>query len=1067
MGIDTDPKSQRRLHRGKGADTAMAAISERVLESVIAIVGEDRVRTDRIERKMYSFDIGAMPALVKPFMPAGTAGAVVRPDSEAQLVELVRMAARTGVKIVPRAWATSGYGGVLPPEGAIVVDLSGWTEVLAVDSERCTVRARAGAIWETVDRRIGAHGLTLRLYPSSYPSSSVGGWLAQGGSGFGSYEYGTFKDNVVAARVVLPNGEIREFSGHDLLMHVADAEGTTGIITEVEFRARVREPEVHKLFSFSTAEALGAALERISSQQVPVWSVTFLNPESTRLKKRLPHRHGHPHEKEHAAEPDIPVSYVALIAYPESRRPTIDGALEAIAGSVGGVELGDDAAEHEWEQRFAPMRLKRLGPSIVPTEVVVPLTEMPAVLGEIAEKLDQPFILEGMVCAGDQVVLLGFIPHDERSLAFNLAFALSLSVIKIAKAHGGSAYSTGLYFRREAASVLGESRLASLAAFKREVDPGDVLNPGKVHGAGGMLDLVMGTASALEPVVRPLANAAKPPSAPGDLTRDVNGIPGDVAFMAYACARCGYCVPTCEQYSGRGWESQSPRGKYAFIREVIAGREKWDRKAIDTMLVCTTCEVCNTRCQLQLPIEHNWMEMRGKLIHEEKRGTFPPFEMMAASLRGENDIWAGKRENRDAWVPADVAEKIPEQADILYFAGCTASYVETDIAEASIRLLQDAGYSVGYMGTDEACCGIPMKVAGKWDVFEEIFEHNVAEAKRRGATTIVTSCPACGLVWKELYANLAAEKGMEYDFEVKHYSELVAPALAEGKLKLKENPLEGKTVTFHDSCHMGRAQGVYEPPRDMLSAIPGVDVVEMEHNREDGLCCGSVLTLVGEMPVAPILGGHRLQEAVDAGADTVVALCPCCQVQLRDSNIKNGLGLQIDDLSRVVAAAAGYDIPETTEYSMYMWSYFEKFIVLMRPENMAAFMTRIFPQMLDAMPVGMKPMMLAMKPVPGGLAMMEKMMPLMFPAMAPGILGKVMPDMVREVEQYIGEMPADMAELMPDLLPKTMDSLMPTYLPQLIPHLVPLWIDFLRGYGTRTDTGDGDPTDAGEERPAA
>ena len=114
--------------------------------------------------------------------------------------------------------------------------------------------------------------------------------------------------------------------------------------------------------------------------------------------------------------------------------------------------------------------------------------------------------------------------------------------------------------------------------------------------------------------------------------------------------------------------------------------------------------------------------------------------------------------------------------------------------------------------------------------------------------------------------------------------------------------------------------------------------------------------------------------------------------------------------SRVVAEAAGYEIPETTEFSMYMWSYFEKFIILLEPENMAKFMTRIFPQMMDAMPPGMAPMMRAMKYVPGGLAMMEKMMPAMFPAMAPGILKKVMPDMISEVEDYIGEMPEDMAD---------------------------------------------------------
>ncbi|PKQ15216.1 MAG: Fe-S oxidoreductase [Actinobacteria bacterium HGW-Actinobacteria-7] len=1022
----------------------MAAVSEAFERKLIEICGEDRVSTNRVERKMYSFDIGAMPALIKPFVPAGVAGAVVRPRTQDELVTLVALAKREGVKLVPRAGATSGYGGVLPPNGAVVVDLSGWQKVISVDTEELTVRAQAGAIWEQIDRQIMKQGVTLRLYPSSYPSSSVGGWLAQGGSGFGSFEYGTFKENVVSATVVMPSGEVREFSGDDLQNLVADAEGTTGFIVEVEFRVRPLEEEVHRLVAFPSASAIGAALNAISTQKLPMWSITFLNPESTRLKKKLPHRHGHPYEEAHEHyEPVIPESYLAVVAYPASRRGSIEAGFDAIIGANKGVELDKETAEHEWEQRFAPMRLKRIGPSIVPTEVVVPLAEMPAVLGEIDAKIKQPFILEGMVAKGDRVVLLGFIPHDERSFNFNLAFALSLSVIKIAKAHNGSAYSTGLYFRREAPGVLGKDKLAKLQAFKAKIDPQEIMNPGKVYGAGGMLDLLMGTAAAFEGIVRPLANAATPPATHGDLSKDVNGIPGDVAFMAYACSRCGYCVPTCEQYTGRGWESHSPRGKYAYLREVIAGREKWDRKAIDTFLVCTTCEVCNTRCQLQLPIEHNWMEMRGKLVNEQKRGTFPAFEMIASSLRGELDIWAGKRENRDAWVPADVAEKIPEKSDILYFAGCTASYVETDIAEASIRLLQDSGYSVGYMGKDEACCGIPMKVSGKWDVFEEIYEHNVTEARKRGAKTIVTSCPACGLVWKELYAKLAAERGEAYEFEVKHYSELVADAIADGKLELKDNPFEGK-VTFHDSCHMGRAQGNYEPPREMIKAIPGAEFVEMEHNREEGLCCGSVLTLIGENPIAPILGKHRLQEAVDIGADTVVALCPCCQVQLRDANDKNDLGLKIDDLSRVVAQAAGYDIPVSTDYSLYMWSYFEKFIILMEPENMAKFMTRIFPQMMDAMPAGMKPMMLGMRHVPGGLAMMEKMMPLMFPAMAPGILGKVMPDMVHEVEQMMGEMPPDMAELMPDLLPKTMDSLMPTYLPQLIPFLVPLFIDYVR-----------------------
>ena len=1020
----------------------MAGVSEHIETTLIELCGADRVRTDERERSMYSFDIGAMPSFVEPFVGAGMAGAVVRPRDERDVVALVQLAKAEGFKLVPRAWATSGYGGVLPPKDAVVIDLSGMQKVLSVNAEGLAVRVQAGAIWEQIDREIAKQGLTLRLYPSSYPSSSAGGWLAQGGSGFGSFEYGTFKDNVLSARVVLPTGDLRVFEGEELENLVADAEGITGIITEVEFCVRPLEGEVHRLIAFPDAYKLGSALREVSARQLPIWSITFLNPESTRLKKRLPHRHGHPYEEaHHGFVPDLPEAYLAVVAYPASRCGQIDSELAAIAQAHGGQEQSAEAAEHEWEQRFAPMRLKRIGPSIVPTEVIVPLDQMADVLAEIGAKIGQPFVLEGMAGRGDKVVLLGFIPHDERSFAFNLAFALSLSVIKIAKAHGGAAYSTGLYFRNEAESVMGPERVKALRKFKRQVDPNDLLNPGKVIG-NGLINNIMGLATAFEPLVRPIANAAKPPAGPGDLSREVRGIPGDVAFMAYACARCGYCVSTCEQYSGRGWESQSPRGKYAFIRDVMAGKQKWDRKAVDTMLVCTTCEVCNTRCQLQLPIEHNWMEMRGKLINEEKRGTFPPFEMMAASLRGENDIWAGKRENRANWVPDDLKPKLKDAGPIMYFAGCTASYVETDIAEASVRLLTDAGYDVCYMGADEACCGIPMKVAGKWDLFEEIYEHNVAEARKRGVKTIVTSCPACGLVWKELYANLARERGEDYEFEIKHYSELVAPALADGRLELK-NPIEGR-ITFHDSCHAGRAQGIFEPPRDMLKAIPGIEYVEMEHNREEGLCCGSVLTLVGEIEVAPKLGGHRLAEAVNAGADTVVALCPCCQVQLRDSNIKNDLGLKIDDLARVVAQSAGYDIPETTAHAMYMWGFFDKFIILMEPANMAQLMTKVFPQMLDNMPAGMKPMMLAMKRVPGGLTMMEKMMPSLFPALAPGILDKVMPDLIFAVGEYVGEMPEDMAALMPDLLPQTMESLMPTYLPQLIPHLTPKFIEYVR-----------------------
>lgn len=1030
-----------------------------VIERVISIVGSSNVRTDIRERSVYANDIGVMPPLIKPFIPTGLPGIVIRPQNESQIIELLAVFNTASIPLVVRAGASSGYGGVLPQKDAAVLDLAGWQDLIEIDNINQQARCQAGAIWEELDRSLQKAGFELRLYPSSYPSSTVGGWLAQGGSGFGSFEYGTFKENVVSARLILPTGEIREMAGAELLELVADAEGITGIISEVTFKIRPLEKTELRLVSLANSTDLNAILTDISEAELPIWSITFLNPTSAELKKQLPLRSCHTYELEEVAaeaqvEKDLPVSWLLMLALPQSRLAEIDEPLQNIVEQHGGSFLSEEMAAAEWKGRTAPMRLKRTGPSIIPTEVIVPLERLAAVLAEIDSKIDQPFVLEGMLGRGGNVVLLGYIPHDERSFKFNLAFALSLSVIKIANAQGGSGYATGLYFRREASRILGTRRIERLRSFQQEYDPNHIMNPGKVlagpAGGGKALDGLMGLAMRMEAVIRPFANAAKVKQQ--RLLPQRYGIPGDVALMALTCARCGYCVHTCEQYSARGWESQSPRGKYAWLNKIYKGQAEWDRAATDTMLLCTTCERCDFRCQLQLPVEQNGMALRNKVVVGERKGTFPPFEMMAASLNGEGDIWAGRREHRDNWLPADVKARLSDNAEILFFAGCTASYVETDIAESTLRLLLDSGLEVTYLGNEESCCGIPMKMAGKWDLFSKMYRENVAAARARGVKTIVTSCPACSLVWKEFYAEEAARLGEPYEFEVKHYSELIAPALVDGNLELRDEVFAGHKVTFHDSCHLGRAQGIYEPPREMLRAIPGIDLVEMEHSFEESLCCGSVVTLVGELAMAPKLGCARLEEALAAGADTIIAVCPCCQVQLRDSAQKAGIDIIVDDLARVVATSAGYDIPPSDEYTSYMWSYFERFIVLMQPEEMAHFMVALFPQMINAMPLKMGGMVKGLGKTRAGAAMMKQMMPIMFPLMVDGILGKVMPDMLAEMEKRFGVMPEDMQAMMPELLPQVMSEMMPYYLPQLIPFLIPLFIDYLRHGQSQTET---------------
>ena len=148
----------------------------------------------------------------------------------------------------------------------------------------------------------------------------------------------------------------------------------------------------------------------------------------------------------------------------------------------------------------------------------------------------------------------------------------------------------------------------------------------------------------------------------------------------------------------------------------------------------------------------------------------------------------------------------------------------------------------------------------------------------------------------------------------KHYSELVSEKLKAGTFQFPKPPGDGKrhldVVTWHDSCHIGRASGVYEPPRELLAALPNVELREMEHNREQAHCCGSVLTLLKDPAVAADVGKTRLDEAVAVGAEKVVALCPCCEFQLRVSADARKVDVEVVDLAHFAAERLGYKLPD-------------------------------------------------------------------------------------------------------------------------------------------------------------
>ncbi len=1006
----------------------------------------DQLSFDRIERKIYSHDIAAMPGLVKPLIGDTLPDAVVQPQSETELVALVQWSRREGIPLTPRGKATSGYGGVIPVKKGVVVDFYRMKSILSVDPEGLTVTVEPGISWEQLDKQLQPKGLTLRLYPSSYPSSTVGGWLAQGGAGFGSYQYGYFRDNVVSARLVLPDGTTHEYSGTDLGL-VSDAEGITGLISQVTLWIQPLEDLTVLSVSVVDPEKFQQMIEAIVTAGLPVWSMMFINPKMAELKNKSPLKVHH--EKTVGEHPHLPLAYILTMTYRSKDAAQIEKALPALLSTFEGTRLSSDMADHEWENRFKLMLVKRLGPSLVPTEVVIPLTSLASAIEEIGKKVAQPLVKEGVIIRNGsngkpEVVILGFIPSDQRKISYNFIFALSLTVISIAESHGGRAYSTGLYFSKKVSKVLGDERVKRLRSFKSHIDPQGLMNPGKVIDSG-LVGTFLEVAETFEPIARAFGNSVKVDIGERPALQRARDIPPDVAWYAYACSQCGYCVDECDQFYGRGWESQSPRGKWYWLREYIEGKENWNQKMVDSFLSCTTCELCNDRCSAALPIEPAWMKLRGVMIHEEKKMTFPAFEIMTAALHDEGDIWAGYRKDRAAWFPQDLLEQHgPEhKSKAVYFAGCTASYVENDIGIASVRLMDAAGIDFTYLGEKESCCATPMLVAGKWDQFAETMKSNIQAVVDAGADTVITSCPACHMMWKHTYQTWARKLGIPYPIKTLHYSEVVTEKIQSGEFSFPKGMIEPQTVTWHNSCHMGRVSGIYEPPRDLIKAIPEVNLVEMAHNRAEAHCCGSVLTLVKDPPVAAEIGKSRLDEAVEAGAQKVLALCPCCEFQLRVSAEKKHSTVEVIDLASFSAKALGFELPDPHPEVQRQWAVFEAMIDLMTPQGFADLMGTMWPELVDAMPFGMGGMMRFMgKSLPWTMGMMKPIFPILFPRLLPMMMPKVLPTMLARIKDAI-PMPDYMEEQMPGLMPRVMDNLMPHMIPDVVPLVTQPMIDYL------------------------
>src|SRR5712692_10301229 len=342
---------------------------------------------------------------------------------------------------------------------------------------------------------------------------------------------------------------------------------------------------------------------------------------------------------------------------------------------------------------------------------------------------------------------------------------------------------------------------------------------------------------------------------------------------------------------GEGAEQHQPR------KELIGG---WILE--DAIWACTMCGFCTTACPVFIiPAVDKIVEMRRHLVLD--KAEFP--REMQNAFRGmetNGNPWGMAAAARADWAKdlpvLTMAEASGKPVEVLFWVGCAGSYEDRakKVSRSLVEILNAAGVSFAILGTEETCTGDPARRMGNEYLFQMLAQQNVETLNGHGVRKIVTNCPHCFNCLKNEYVPFGGS------YEVMHGTELVSRLVAEGRVLLT-TPIP-QTITFHDPCYLGRYNGVYDAPRRILEAIPGLELKELPRSREQGLCCGAG---GGRMWMEEKLGSRinqaRMTEIAEAGADAVGISCPFCMVMIGNAKEELGVSTQPFDVIELARQA--------------------------------------------------------------------------------------------------------------------------------------------------------------------
>lgn len=360
------------------------------------------------------------------------------------------------------------------------------------------------------------------------------------------------------------------------------------------------------------------------------------------------------------------------------------------------------------------------------------------------------------------------------------------------------------------------------------------------------------------------------------------------------CMECGVCTGSCPV--AVTLEGFSPR---QMIKRAMADP---DGEILDSqdLWACLSCSRCSDRCPVEIDFPGFIREFRNKARekgNEPKLSHHGMFQTMTNIQKAQiQNGCTATGSNRTAW--AREAGETAQTGEYFYFSGCIAQYdvafqyLDLEMirsAKNNLKLLNGMGI-VPVVSEQECCCGHDAHWNGDDDTVEVLAKRNIEAIRASGAKTVIFGCPEGYSMFREVYAHRFGP----LEFELVHMTQFLADRMKDSDLSFKAGA--GRVVTYQDPCRLGRRSGIYDAPRDLIRAVDGVELAEMEHNRENAVCCGTT----GWMQCSACSKAmqiQRLTEAAAVGASAIVTTCPKCQIHLTCAQKNTDHDIEITDLA--------------------------------------------------------------------------------------------------------------------------------------------------------------------------